>query len=142
MKKLILSVGLVLFSLQGFSQSGGLGGATTPTDTSNNPSGVGFGGALGGATSPSPAATSTPQTDTTFGIPRSTDPAAQQREEERFNFAGGSLGGQTATPNQVTPPGATPAQPSLSTPPTEPTNIPRSNVPAATGVGTGAPTSF
>lgn len=147
MKKTILSVGLVLLSLNGFAQSGGLGGSTSPIDSSNNPSGVGFGGALGGATNPSttPSNTSTP----TSTVPATTTPgfgttSDQQRMEDNTNFAGGSMGGGNVP--TTTTPAAGSTLPSgtgtITTPPTQPTNIPRSTSPSGTGVGTGSPATY
>lgn len=124
MKKLILSVSMVLMSLNGYPQSSKLNNNPGSFDSSNNPSGVGFSGALGGANS-----TSTPLPGPATGtstVPSTTLP--QERQEEFGNFAGGTMGGQTEEERGL---------PSNST--VAPT---RPNIPAATGVGTGAPTSY
>lgn len=138
MKKLILSVSMVLMSLNGYPQSSTLNNNPGSFDSSNNPSGVGFSGAMGGANntpSPSQGTTTTPgsiltpapgSATGTSTVPSTTLP--QERQEEFGNFAGGTMGGQTEDERRL---------PSNST--VAPT---RPNIPAATGVGTGAPTSY
>ena len=137
MKKLILSVSLVLISLNGYPQSLNMGNTSNTFDTSNNPSGVGFSGAMGGAnpnTSTIPSSTTTPNSSVTPDTGTSTVPSATlpQQQEERGNFAGGSMGGQTTDDRRFLPSDST-------VPPTQPKS---ENIPAATGVGTGAPTSY
>lgn len=137
MKKLILSVSMVLMSINGYPQSVNMGNTPNTFDTSINPSGVGFSGAMDGAnpnTSTIPPSTTTPNSTVIPGpvvpaVPSTTYP--QQQEEELGNFAGGSMGGQSTEDRSFVPADS-------SVPPTQP----RSNIPAATGVGTGAPTSY
>ena len=121
MKKLILSVSMVLISLSGYPQ-------TSPYDSSNNPSGVGFSGAMGGAnnTSPTPPSITTPGSTVTPTVPRTTLPE-QERQEELGNFAGGAMGGESQDAKLPSNNTVAPTRP---------------NIPAATGWGTGAPTSY
>lgn len=122
MKIVILSVGLMLLSLNAFPQTGGLGGGPSilPSTTDNStPTGQGFGGALGGAT------TTTPTNSTAFPGTNNTPSAGtgtleQQRMEDPA-LRGGSLGGSTVPPTTTTP---------------------SNQLPSATGVGTGSPSGF
>ena len=140
MKKLILSVSLVLMSLNGYPQTGGFGSSPSSFDSSNNPSGVGFSGTLGGANNSSPTSpnsTTTPSSTVTPGpgaTGTSTVPSLSlpQQQQESGNFAGGSMGGQTTDDRRFLPSNS-------SVPQTQPQP---NNIPAATGVGTGAPTSY
>ena len=149
---------LILFAcmtaLNGFSQTVG-GNPGDVIDSSNNPSGQGFGGAMGGATTTQPSRSSGIQSTTTpdnsrdenrnLGVPRGNE-FPQQRMEDRTNYAGGALGGDTNMPSQQTvPPGTTtypadtPVSPSV--PPTG-VDLPRVNgntSPSGSGVGTGSP---
>lgn len=143
MKKIIFLVGL-LASASVFSQTvGGTPGQSI--DSSNNPSGQGFGGALGGgpaATQPtSPADTQTsPSVNRDLSVPRGTD-LPQQRMEDQTNFTGGSLGGSDRSPGTAVPPATsypsdTPVAPSV---PNPNVNLPRTNgtaSPLDTGTGT------
>lgn len=140
MKKLILSVAMILITASVQAQT--TVGSGTSTDTSNTPSGVGFDGALGGANS-----TTAPTNIPSNTIPRGNDfdtSLEQQRMEESTNPMGGSASGAaptTTTPNSpsntfdsVTP--RAPSTPSNTTPQGRPF------VPAATGVGPSAPTTY
>jgi hypothetical protein len=134
MKKVILSVGLVLMSIHAFPQTGGLGGSPsilTPTSTDNStPSGQGFGGALGGATTTTP----TNAVPGGYNSPASGTGTLEQQRMEDSSLRGGSLGGSvpptTTTPSNQLPSG------------TGTTTTPATNVPSATGVGTGSPSGF
>lgn len=141
MKKLILSVSLVLMSLNGYAQTGGFNSGSSAFDSSNNPSGVGFGGALGGANTPSGSNTGT------SAVPGPAFPQEQQEsvpspttfeeQQDRGNFPGGSLSGQPSNSTVApTNPSAIPTD--TAAPPTRPIN----STVAPTGVGTGSPTSY
>lgn len=136
MKKVILSVGLILMSLNAFPQTGGLGGSPSilPSTTDNStPTGQGFGGALGGAT------TTTPSNSTTFpgtsNTPSTGTGTLEQQRMEDPALRGGSLGGSTVPPTTTTPSNQLPTG-------TGTTTTPATNVPSATGVGTGSPSGF
>ncbi|WP_408095907.1 hypothetical protein ACJVC5_12765 [Peredibacter sp. HCB2-198] len=143
MKKVILSVAMILLAAQlGAQTATGVPGASN-IDTSNNPSGVGFGGALGGANS-----TTAPTNIPSNTIPRGNNfdqTLEQQRmEEPSTNPMGGSYSGDIPRgPTATTPTSnydtVTPRAPA-NTPSSTPENRPF--VPAATGVGPSAPTSY
>lgn len=150
MKKLILSVSLVLIAFNGYAQTGSMNSSPGAYDSSNNPSGVGFGGALGGANTPSGSlATPGPGPGSSTGtstIPGSAIPQEQQEsvprgntfeeQQERGNFPGGSQSGQPSNSTVApTNPSAIPTD--TAAPPTRP-----STTPSPTGIGTGSPTSF
>lgn len=140
MKKLILSVATILLAANVGAQTTATGSGSA-LDTSNNPSGVGFGGAMGGANS-TVAPTNLPSNT----IPRGNtfDPALdQQRMEESTNPMGGSASGATTTtPNTPSTNYDTVTPRAPATAPTTTTPQTRPFVPAATGVGGSAPTSY
>lgn len=101
MKKVIISVAMVLIAATLNAQTPTSGTGTTNLDTSANPSGVGFGGALGGANS-----TTAPTNIPSNTIPRGNtfDPAIdQQRMEDPTNPMGGSQSGITPSGTTTTP---------------------------------------
>lgn len=145
MKKLILFIGL-LTVINGHSQIPGTTGGTV-IDSSNDPSGQAFGGAMGGGTtSPQVPSRTTPESSTQEieeGIPRGNE-FPQQSMEDRTNFSGGALGGDTNVPDRtVMPPGTitnpadTPVAPNV---PPSGVELPRTNgTKSPTGIGTGNP---
>jgi hypothetical protein len=123
MKSLILSVGLILGSLNAYSQST-FGGQS-------NPSGAGLGGAMGGATSTAPA--TAPTNSTT--LPNSVSPGLGGGQQQMQDTSGAQAPG-TNVPSTMNPPptSALPSGTGLSSP--------GGSTPSGTGVGTGAPTSY
>lgn len=144
MKKVYLLIAFSFLTGEAFSQSGGLGGSSPSTiDSSNNPSGVGFGGALGGTTTPStPSNTPTspgaivPGSDSSVG--RGNDFGPIQQQEERFNYLGGS--GDGSLDEETTPSSTIPNTNLPAVPPTQPSTTPlQPNTGTGTGFGTGSP---
>lgn len=152
MKKYIILFACMT-ATNGFTQTVG-GNPGDLIDNSNNPSGQGFGGAMGGGSAPSRSSgtqrTTAPDSNNRdenrdLGIPRGNE-FPEQRMEERTNYAGGALGGDTNVPSlQTIPPGTTtypadtPVAPSV---PPAGVDLPRVNgntSPSGSGVGTGSP---
>lgn len=134
MKQLIFAFGLLLFTLSGFSQSGGFGSPASPsssTDTTTNPSGVGFGGAMGGATSTAPATAPTGATS----APNAVSPGYGNPQQMQDISSPSNVPSTTAPAPASNLPAGTGST-------SEPTSVPRTNVPSATGVGTGSPSGF
>lgn len=141
MKKVIISVAMVLIATTLNAQTPNTGTGTTNLDTSANPSGTGFGGALGGANS-----TTAPTNIPSNTIPRGNtfDPTLnQQRMEDPTNPMGGSQSGITPEGTTTTPSNMDTVTPRA---PATPQSLDRQEsrpfVPAATGVGPSAPTTY
>jgi hypothetical protein len=153
MKKYFIIIACMT-ALNGYTQTVG-GNPGNVIDSSNNPSGQAFGGAMGGGMTNQPSRSSGIQSTTTpdttddenrnLGVPRGNE-FPEQRMEDRTNYAGGALGGDTNVPSQQTiPPGTTtypadtPVAPSV---PPAGVDLPRVNgntSPTGSGVGTGNP---
>lgn len=108
MKKLIFSVSLSFITIYGHTQT------RNTFDQTTNPSGVGFGGVTGGANVPN-------QRGNDFGSTNLEDERNRERQEERGNFPGGSLGGEGPS-NSVVPPSAPRTIPSGQGPSSPPIN--------------------
>lgn len=144
MKKMILSVGLISLGLNAFAQTGGLGGTSSifPAATDNSSPSSSFGGALSGAptTNPNyvPGTSNTPSSIPSPGAaPTGTGTLEQQRMEDP-SLRGTSLGGST-NPSALPP---TSTSPTNQAPNTGTKTTPATNIPSATGVGTGSPSGF
>jgi hypothetical protein len=122
MKKLILSVGLILLSFSAFSQTSGFGVPTSTNTPSTNLNGSSLAGALGGALGGAPTVSPTNSTSSPSQQPGTSYSQPQQMQERTLN------------PNVSVPQTAVPAVPDSVTQPKP--------VPSATGVGTGAPTTY
>lgn len=136
MKRLIFSVVIIFYAYPSFGQTGGLNILDPST---GSPSG--FSGAMGGGAAPSTPSNRnttpnsvTPQTQSSgFGTLNE-----QQQVEDSPNYLGGSQDGSLDNNTNIPPasiPGATTPDTALPlSPPTRPTNIPRSTT---TGGGAG-----
>lgn len=142
MKKMILSVAMILFAAQlGAQTATGVPG-TSNIDTSNNPSGVGFGGAMGGANS-----TNAPTNIPSNAIPRGNNfdqTLEQQQMQDTTNPMGGNASGDIPRGSIGTTPASQYDTVTPRAPANTPSSLPESRpfVPAATGVGPSAPTSY
>ncbi|MCM2351227.1 MAG: hypothetical protein NDI69_14495 [Bacteriovoracaceae bacterium] len=134
MKRLILSVVIIFYAHPSFGQTGGL---NILDPSSSSPSGLS--GAMGGGSTPStPSSRSTtpysvtPQTQGGFGTLNE-----QQQVEDSTNYFGGSQDGDLDN-NTIIPPASIPGASTPETalplsPPTAPTNIPRSSTTGGSG---------
>lgn len=136
MRKIIFLVSL-LVTMNAFPQTVG-GNPGSSIDSSNNPSGQGFGGALGGGNPPaatqptSPANTQTsPSINRDLSVPRGSDLPQQRMEDQRAPGA--------AIPPATSYPSDTPVAPSV---PDSSVTLPRTNgtsTPPSSETGIGNP---